>query len=70
MKKFFTIVCAITLCAALCFCIYYCQQNSTVYVSRYGKIHSISTCSGMKYYTKMKYADAIEEGYIKCKNCY
>ena len=58
------------LCALLVFCLYSCQQNSTVYVSNYGKIHSSSKCSGMRYYTKMKYADAVEAGYSKCKNCY
>ncbi len=41
-----------------------------VYVSNYGKIHRNSNCSGMKYYTKMSYADAINRGFVKCKKCY
>ena len=46
------------------------QVSYTVYVSRYGKIHKRSNCSGMKYYTAMSYSDAINAGYSKCKNCY
>lgn len=70
MKGVFKALGIIALYTLLAFCCYSCEQNSTVYVSSYGKIHNSSRCSGMKYYTEMKYADAIEEGYIKCKNCY
>ena len=43
---------------------------STVYVSRYGKIHSDSNCSGMKYYTAMPLDSALDAGYVLCKKCY
>ena len=46
------------------------QQGYTVYVSRNGKIHKNPSCSGMIYYTKMGYYDAIERGYDLCQNCY
>ena len=42
----------------------------TVYVSKSGKIHSISYCSGMKYYTEMSYDEAVDRGYDFCQNCY
>ena len=42
----------------------------TVYVSRYGKIHSIPYCSGMKYYTAMGFDEAVDRGYDFCQNCY
>lgn len=42
----------------------------TVYVSKSGKIHRIRNCSGMKYYTEMDYDEAVDEGYVFCKNCY
>lgn len=42
----------------------------TVYVSRAGKIHRISYCSGMKYYTAMSYDEAVRRGYDFCENCY
>ena len=44
--------------------------NSVVYVSNSGKIHRNKNCSGMKYYTKMSYSEAIARGYEQCKNCY
>lgn len=47
------------------------ETNSyTVYVSRNGKIHKRSNCSGMKYYTEMSYSSAKAAGYVECKNCY
>ena len=46
------------------------KRSYTVYVSRYGKIHRKKNCSGMEYYTAMPYDQAIEKGYVKCKNCY
>lgn len=46
------------------------RKGATVYVSRTGKIHRISNCSGMKYYTKMDYYEALDEGYVHCQNCY
>lgn len=44
--------------------------NATVYVSNSGIIHDHSSCSGMKYYTRMSYSDAIAAGYTKCSKCY
>ena len=41
-----------------------------VYVSRAGKIHRISYCSGMKYYTIMSFYEARSKGYVLCQNCY
>lgn len=46
------------------------QDGYTVYVSRSGKIHNNSSCSGMKYYKKMGYNDARKAGYDLCQNCY
>ena len=43
---------------------------STVYVSRYGKIHSDANCSGMKYYTAMPLDKALDAGNVLCKKCY
>lgn len=45
-------------------------QSQIVYVSRSGKIHSISYCSGMKYYTEMTYQNAVNAGYEFCSNCW
>lgn len=42
----------------------------TVYVSRTGKIHKRSNCSGMKYYIEMDQDAAINSGYNYCKKCY
>jgi len=44
--------------------------SEIVYVSKSGKIHRISYCSGMKYYTPMTYNEAIRRGYSRCQNCY
>lgn len=41
-----------------------------VYVSRYGKIHKSSDCSGMKYYKVMDCNEAIALGFSLCRNCY
>lgn len=41
-----------------------------VYVSRNGKIHTRSDCSGMKYYTAMSYEAAVNAGYDHCGKCY
>ena len=46
------------------------NQDSTVYVSKYGKIHKSSDCSGMKYYDTMTYSEARSEGYVRCQNCF
>ncbi len=46
------------------------SADMTVYVSRNGKIHSVSDCSGMKYYTEMTLGDADSRGYVYCKNCW
>lgn len=46
------------------------EQSYTVYVSKYGKIHKRSNCSGMKYYTAMSYKAAMRAGYALCQNCY
>ena len=46
------------------------DYDETVYVSNYGKIHSDSSCSGMKYYEEMEYEEAIAEGYDLCQKCY
>ena len=48
----------------------YEYSGVTVYVSRTGKIHSNRSCSGMKYYTRMDYNEAVDEGYDFCMNCY
>ena len=79
MKK----ILAALLCIALllCFCSCYpdaAEETETiedytseiVYVSQYGKIHNNKRCSGMKYYEKMSYQEAIEAGYELCQNCY
>lgn len=42
----------------------------TVYVSRTGKIHLRSNCSGMKNSDPMTYAEACERGYVHCQNCF
>lgn len=49
---------------------YISSVSSTVYVSRNGKIHKISNCSGMKYYTEMDYDAAIAAGYVLCSKCF
>lgn len=41
-----------------------------VFVSRSGKIHDNSDCSGMKYYQCMEFSEAINRGYSLCQNCY
>ena len=41
----------------------------TVYVSKYGKIHSDPSCSGMVRYETMTLSEAIDEGYVVCKKC-
>ena len=46
------------------------DDSVTVYVSNYGKIHSVPYCSGMKYYTEMDYDEAIDCGYDFCQKCY
>ena len=46
------------------------HYSVTVYVSKAGKIHRISNCSGMKYYTPMDYDEAVSRGYKLCMNCY
>ena len=46
------------------------KKVNYVFVSRQGKIHRRSNCSGMKYYSTMSYSDAINKGYVKCKKCY
>lgn len=45
-------------------------ENETVYVSKTGKIHKFSNCSGMQYYTEMLYDEALDNGYDFCMNCY
>lgn len=45
--------------------------DDVVYVSKSGKkVHSISNCSGMKYYIRMTYRQAESNGYSFCKNCW
>lgn len=44
--------------------------STTVYVSRSGKIHSVSDCSGMKNYTEMTLGEADGKGYDYCSNCW
>ena len=46
------------------------EYSAPVYVSRTGKIHKKSNCSGMKYYTVMDYDEAVNNGYDFCNNCY
>ena len=41
----------------------------TVYVSKSGVYHKQSNCSGMKQSTPMSLQEAINEGYLPCKNC-
>lgn len=43
---------------------------STVFVSKYGKIHAESDCSGMRYYTVMPLRSAVDAGYVLCEKCY
>lgn len=45
-------------------------NSATVYVSRNGKYHSRSNCSGMKHYTEMSRKAAEAAGYQACKKCY
>ena len=45
------------------------SDSRTVYVSKSGKIHFKSDCSGMKNYTEMTYAEAIAAGYSLCSKC-
>ena len=42
----------------------------TVYVSRNGVIHSLSNCSGMRYYREMTLSEAQNGGYRKCQRCW
>ena len=44
--------------------------NTTVYVSRSGKIHTVSDCSGMTRYTEMSLSEADAKGYDYCENCW
>lgn len=50
------------------------SSDTTVYVSQSGKIHSISNCSGMKYYTRKTLGEAdvtARRGfYSYCSNCW
>ena len=46
------------------------SDSTTVYVSRNGKIHLCSDCSGMKYYSTMTYGQAVSRGYKKCDKCF
>ena len=47
------------------------SDSTTVYVSNSGhKIHRLSDCSGMKYYTPMTLSEAESNGYAKCKVCF
>ena len=46
------------------------SNSRTVYVSRNGKIHLRSNCSGMKYYSTMTYGQAVSRGYKKCDKCF
>lgn len=50
------------------------SSDTTVYVSQSGKIHSISNCSGMRYYTKQTLGEAdatVRRGfYSYCSNCW
>lgn len=46
------------------------EYDRTVYVSKSShKVHSISYCSGMKYYYEMSYYEALLAGYDFCDNC-
>ncbi len=45
-------------------------QSVTVYVSRNGIYHRISNCSGMRIFTPMTLAEAIENGCRYCQNCW
>lgn len=47
----------------------YKNDDITIYVSKYGKIHAVSNCSGMNRYTTMTYYDALNKGYVVCKKC-
>ena len=45
--------------------------DRTVYVSRSGhKIHLDSNCSGMMYYSEMRYGVACAAGYAHCSKCF
>lgn len=47
------------------------DPDTIVYISYSGgKIHDDPDCSGMIYYFEMEYGEAIDEGYIPCRNCY
>ena len=46
------------------------EQYYIVYVSKNGKIHKDYHCSGMKYYTAMRYEEAVAAGYSFCQKCY
>ena len=67
----------IVLCISFVFTLTSCAEKKEehyyddiiVYVSRYGKIHSNSSCSGMIYYTSMPLSSAISKGFIVCKKC-
>lgn len=50
------------------------SADTTVYVSQSGKIHSISNCSGMRYYSRKTLGDADATArrgfYSYCSNCW
>ena len=46
------------------------EDSRTVYVSRSGKIHLHSSCSGMEYYTETLYSEAVKQGYTECSKCF
>lgn len=47
------------------------SSNTIVYVSRSGKIHRVSDCSGMSHYTEMALGEAdARPGYEYCDNCW
>ena len=46
------------------------EDSRTVYVSRSGKIHLHSSCSGMEYYTETLYSEAVKQGYAECSKCF
>ena len=72
MKKILCIV----LCALFIFTSAGCDDtkdkqnhNITVYVSKYGKIHSSPHCSGMKSCLRMTLENAMKANYEVCKKC-
>lgn len=46
------------------------SSSPTVYISKSGKIHSVSGCSGMKDYRTMSLEKALNTGYKYCSNCW